>query len=132
MPPVRHVLVVHHAPMVVEALDMTLTGQGFTVHPAATFRDAKALLSALGDGVTAVVVHADMPNQPKAGTLLRLVRTSHPEAALVVLSARARQEIGPLPRRAVLLREPFDREELMHAIVHASDPRIAGLANAHR
>jgi hypothetical protein len=36
-----------------------------------------------------------------------------------------------LPRRAILLREPFDRAELMHAIAHASDPRIAGLASAH-
>jgi DNA-binding response OmpR family regulator len=131
MMPARHVLVVHHAPMVVDALDMTLRASGFTVHPAATYRVAKALLSALGEGVVVVVVHADMPNQPKPGSLLRLVRMSHPGAALVVLSARARSEIGPLPRRAVLLREPFDRAELMHAIAHASDPRIAELSSAN-
>jgi DNA-binding NtrC family response regulator len=119
----RHVIVVHHAPLVVEALDMALLGQGYTVHTAATYRDAKALLAVLTEGLVAVIAHADMPNQPNPGALLKLARASHPEAALVVLSARARGELGPLPRRALLLREPFDRADLFAAISMASDPR---------
>jgi DNA-binding response OmpR family regulator len=116
----RHVIVVHHAPLIVEALDMALSLKGYAVHPAATFRDARALLSALGDGLVAVIAHADMPNQPQAGSLLRLVRKSHPSAALVVLSARGKSELGRLPGKSVLLREPFDRAELLGAIMTAS------------
>lgn len=109
--------------MVVEALDMALSGQGFTVHPASTYRAAKVLLTVIGDRLAAVIAHADMPGQPKPGSLLRLVRLSHPEAAIVVLSARAKSELGPLPRGAILLREPFDRAELLASIAQASDPR---------
>jgi DNA-binding response OmpR family regulator len=118
----RHVIAVHHAPFVVEAVAMVLSKEGFTVHAAATFREAKALLGALGAGLSAVVAHGDMPSEPRPGTLLRLVRTSHPEAALVVLSARSRKEIGSLPSGAVLLREPFDRAQLLDALEAASDP----------
>lgn len=119
----RHVIVVHPAPFVVEAVDMALSLQGFTVHPASTFVRAKALLNALGTDLAAVIAHGDMPTEPSPGTLLRMVQLTHPEAALVVLSARSRGEIGRLPRKAVLLREPFDRADLLAAIAHASDPR---------
>jgi hypothetical protein len=119
----RHVIVVHYAPFIVEVVDMVLSMQGFTVHPAATFREAKVLLAVLGEGLVAVVAHADMPKEPKPGTLLRLARKSHPDAALVVLSARAKSELGPLPRKSVFLREPFDRAALMDALVAACDPR---------
>jgi hypothetical protein len=51
---------------------------------------------------------------------LRLVRKSHPNAALVVLSARDKSELGRLPGKSVLLREPFDRAELLGAIMAAS------------
>jgi len=117
----RHVIVVHPIPMIVEAIDMTLSMQGFIVHPAQIFRDARALLMVVGSNLAAVIAHADMPNQPQPGSLLRLVRKSHPDAALVVLSAREKGELGRLPRRSVLLREPFDRAELLAAITAASD-----------
>jgi DNA-binding response OmpR family regulator len=122
----RHAIVVHHAPLVVEAIDMVLSVEGFTVHGAATFRQAKALLLAVGPDIAAVIAHGDMPAEPAPGTLLRLARQRHPEAALVVLSARSRKEIGRLPRKAHLLREPFDRAELLAAIVTACDPREPG------
>jgi DNA-binding response OmpR family regulator len=118
-----HVIVVHHAPLVVEAIDMVLSVQGFTVHPAATFGHAEALLRLLGTDIAAVITHGDMPTEPSPGTLLRMVQSTHPEAALVVLSGRPRRDIGPLPRKAVLLREPFDRADLLAAIVTACDPR---------
>nr|WP_157504622.1 hypothetical protein [Luteibacter rhizovicinus] len=38
----RHIVVVHHAPLVAEALEMVLVGQGFAVHTAVTYRDALA------------------------------------------------------------------------------------------
>jgi FixJ family two-component response regulator len=123
MEPARHVIVVHHAPLVVEAMDVVLSTKGFTVHPAATYRDAKALLRVITSGLAAVVAHADMPGEPLPGTLLRMARSTHPEAALVVLSGRPRAQLGALPDGAVLLREPFDRSELMSAIVTACDPR---------
>jgi len=118
-----HVIVVHHSALVVEALDVVLSIQGFTVHAAATFGQAEVLLKALGWSIAAVIPHGDMPTEPCAGTLLRMVEMTRPEAALVVLSGRSRTEIGPLPNRAVLLREPFDRAELLAAIVTACDPR---------
>lgn len=102
---------------------MTLSGQGFTVHSAATYHHAKALIAALRTGLVAVIAHADMPNEPRPGTLFQLAGAAHPDAALVALSARSRDDIEPLPVKAVLLREPFDRAELMAAIVDASDPR---------
>lgn len=92
-----HVIVVHHVPMIVEAIDMALAVQGFTVHPAQSFRDTKALLTLVGGNLVAVVAHADMPNQPQPGSLLRMVRKSHPHAALVVLSARGKGAFGRLP-----------------------------------
>jgi DNA-binding response OmpR family regulator len=116
----RHVMVVHYAPFIVDVVDMVLSMQGFTVHPAVTFREAKALLSVLGDGLVAVITHADMPKEPRPGALLRLVRKTHPDAALVVLSARAKSELGPLPRKSVFLHEPFDRAELMAALSAAA------------
>jgi DNA-binding response OmpR family regulator len=115
----RHVIVVHPIPMIVEAIDMTLSMQGFIAHPALTFRDARALLMVVGGNLAAVIAHADMPNQPQPGSLLRLVRKSHPAAALVVLSARERSDLGRLPRKCILLREPFDRAELLAAITAA-------------
>jgi hypothetical protein len=119
----RHVIVVHYAPFIVEVVDMVLSMQGFTVHPAATFGHAEALLKVLGTDIAAVITHGDMPTEPSPGTLLRMVEATHPETALVVLSGRARGEIGPLPHKAVLLHEPFDRAELLAAIVSACDPR---------
>jgi FixJ family two-component response regulator len=116
-----HVVVVHDAPLVMEALDMTLSSLGFQVH-AGTFREATVLLRTLR-AVAAVVAHADMPLEPLPGTLLRMARALHPDAALVVLSARTRGALSPLPRHAVLLREPFDRAGLFAAIGSASGAR---------
>lgn len=116
----RHVVAVHPSPQVVEALTVALSRKGFVVHPAATFGDATALLTTLDVAVAAVIAHAEMPTEPKPGTLLKVARVLHPEAALVVLSARCRHDIGPLPRNAVLLREPFDRCDLLAAIEAAS------------
>jgi len=104
---------------------MVLSAQGFTVHAAATYRHAQQLLRHIHAELAAVVAHADMLNEPSPGTLLRMTRAMHPAAALVVLSARARRDLGPLPRKPALLREPFDRADLMAAIVTASDPRSA-------
>ena len=106
--------------MIVEAIDMALAVQGFTVHPARSFRDAKALLTLVGSNLVAVVAHADMPNQPQPGSLLRMVCKSHPHAALVVLSAREKGAFGRLPAKSVLLRESFDRAELLAAITSAA------------
>jgi DNA-binding NtrC family response regulator len=119
----RHVIVVHYAPFIVDVVDMVLSMQGFTVHSAVTFREAMVLLSVIGDGLVAVVAHADMPKEPKPGTLLGLVRKTHPDAGLVVLSARAKSELGPLPRKSVFLHEPFDRAELMAALNTAASAR---------
>jgi hypothetical protein len=38
----------------------------------------------VGSNLVAVVAHADMPNQPQPGSLLRTVCKSPPHAALVV------------------------------------------------
>lgn len=119
----RRVLVVHHHPLVVEALDMTLSILGFTVLPAPTYGIALTVLNSVGSGMAAVVAHADMPGEPEAGSLLRTVRARHPTAAIVVISARPRQDLGPLPEGCVYLPEPFDRAELVGAIVSACDPR---------
>lgn len=119
----RHVIIVHHAPLVAEAVAVTLSMLGFTVHPAATYRDARALLKALNTDLHAVVAHADMPKEPYPGTLLRMVRALHPEAAMVVISGRSRRDIGRLPAEAVLLREPFDRSELMAMMTIAAEDR---------
>lgn len=119
----RHVIAVHHAPLVVEAMDLALSALGFTVHPAATYRQASLLLEAWAANLGAVIAHADMPTEPMPGTFLLMARETSPKLALVVLSGRALHDIGPLPPGAVLLREPFDRAELVRAIVNASDPR---------
>jgi DNA-binding NarL/FixJ family response regulator len=116
----RHIIVVHHHPLVAEALDVALSGQGFVVHPAVTYREARTLVARLKVRLTALVAHADMPNEPHPGTLLRAVEHLHPEAALVIVSARLQAEIGPLPDKSVLLPEPFDRDALMDAIATAS------------
>lgn len=115
-----HALVVHHAPFVVEAVSMVLSMEGFAVHPAVTYTDAKTLLKALGDGIKVVVAHGDMPTEPLPGTLLRMARATQPKAALVVLSGRSRKDIEPLPSGAVLLPEPFDRAELLAALATAA------------
>jgi DNA-binding response OmpR family regulator len=119
----RPVLVVHHHPLVVEALDVALSSLGFSVHPAPTFGLALALLDVFGSGEAAVVAHCDIPGEPEAGTLLRVVRAKYPTAAIVVISARSRKEVGELPHGSVYLAEPFDRAELVAAIVSACGPR---------
>lgn len=81
------------------------------------------LLKALNTNLHAVVAHADMPKEPYPATLLRMVRALHPEAAMVVISGRSRTEIGRLPAEAVLLREPFDRSELMAMMSLAMEDR---------
>lgn len=112
----RHVIVVHHAPFLVEVVDMVLTMQGYIVHPATTYRRARELLVELGADVVAVVAHGDMPNEPAPGTLLRLVEVTHPGAGMVVLSARLPGDNGPVPDKAVFLQQPFNRAEFLAAI----------------
>jgi DNA-binding response OmpR family regulator len=73
--------------------------------------------------MAAVVAHGDMPGEPEAGSLLATVRAQHPNAAIVVVSARPRPDLGGLPEGCVYLPEPFDRAELVAAIMSASDPR---------
>jgi DNA-binding NtrC family response regulator len=119
----RHVIVVHHAPFIVEVVDMVLSMKGYTVHPASSYVRAKALLNVLGADVAAVIAHGDMPNEPAPGTLLRMVELSHPGAGLVVLSARLAGDNGPVPDKAVALQQPFDRAQLLAAIEAACDPR---------
>jgi DNA-binding response OmpR family regulator len=121
----RPVLVVHHHPLVVEALDMTLAGLGFTVHAAVTYAAALRLLDKLESGLAAVVAHGDMQGEPLDGALLRTVRARHPTAAIVVISARSRCDVGELPDGSVYLPEPFDRADLVAAIISACDPRTA-------
>jgi len=116
----RHVIVVHHHPLVAEALDVALSGQGFKVHAAVTYRQARALVAFFKTGIVAVVAHADMPSEPHPGTLLRAVEALFPKAALVVVSARLHLDAEALPDKAVVLPEPFDREQLMAAIARAS------------
>lgn len=94
----RHVIVVHRVPMLIEALEMVLIMQGFTVHTAATYQTAKALLRGAGGVVSALVVHGDMPEQPLPGTLLRLWRAS-PRSGIG-------RVVGPQAARA----RPFARQ----------------------
>ena len=63
----RHVIVLRYSPFIVESVDTVLSMEGYTVLPAATFGDARALISALGEGLVAVIAHCDMPSQPNAG-----------------------------------------------------------------
>lgn len=119
----RHVIVMHHAPFIVEAMDMVLSMQGYTVHSASTYRRARELLDELGQNIAAVIAHGDMPNEPAPGTLLRVVELTHPEAALVILSARLPGDNGPVPEKAVFLQQPFNRAEFLAAIESACDPR---------
>jgi len=60
----RHVIVVHHTPFIFESVDRVLSMQGYTAHPAAAFGDARASISALGEGLVAVIAHGDMPCEP--------------------------------------------------------------------
>jgi len=92
----------------------------------------------LGISIAAVIAHGDMPTESSPGTLLRMVQLTHPEAAPVVLSGRLRREIGRLPRKTVVLREPFECADLLAAIVAASEPcpvrrppHSSGLSSAH-
>lgn len=121
----RPVLVVHHHPLVVEALDITLCGLGFTVLAAPTYQTALRLLGFLVGDLGALVAHCDMPSEPLAGALLRDVRARHPGAAIVVISARTSAEVGELPEGSVYLAEPFDRAQLVAAVVSARDARAA-------
>jgi DNA-binding NarL/FixJ family response regulator len=116
----RHIIVAHRHPLVAEALDVALSGKGYVVHAAVTYRKARALVALPKLGLAAVIAHADMPDEPHAGTLLRAVESLHPEAALVVVSGPFQDDIGPLPEKAVVLPEPFDREALLDAIAVAS------------
>lgn len=118
----RHVIVVHHAPFIVEVVDMVLSMKGYTVHPASSYVRAKALLNVLGSDVAVVIAHGDMPNEPAPGTLLRMVESSHPRTGLVILSARLAGDNGPVPDKAVFLQQPFDRAELLAAIEAACEP----------
>lgn len=112
----RHIIVVHHHPLVAEALHIALSGQVFVVHAAVTYREARTLLHVLRGNVEAVVAQAALPDEPRPGTLLRAAERLHPTAALVVVSAKIPPDAMSLPDKAVLLAEPFDREALMEAI----------------
>ena len=120
----KHIIVVHPHRLVAEALEVALSGQGFIVHPALTYSQARTLVAHLKVGLEALVAYPDMPDEPHPGTLLRAVGGVHPEAALVVVSSRFQGDIGPLPQRAVLLPEPFDREALIEAIRQASGASV--------
>jgi len=106
--------------MIVEAIDMALAVQGFTVHPAQSFRDTKALLTLVGGNLVAVVAHADMPNQPQPGSLLRMVCKSPPACRAGGLVGKGKGRVRTAAGKSVLLREPFDRTELLAAITSAA------------
>jgi hypothetical protein len=60
----RHVIVVHHAPFIVEVVDMVLSMKGYTVHPASSYVRAKALLNVFGSDVAVKIQSHDITRIP--------------------------------------------------------------------
>jgi hypothetical protein len=57
---------------------------------------------------------------PKSGiNLAHLAQQMQPNAAILIVSADARNEMANFPARAIFLRKPFGSEKLLHAIKQA-------------
>jgi DNA-binding NtrC family response regulator len=109
------VLVVDRASMVAETVAMALELMGYETREATSFRAARLLFRSLPD-LGLLIAHADMPDEPYGGRLLGLAAAERPDLAIVVISSRPIGELQALPRNAIFLRKPFDRQALLDAI----------------
>lgn len=104
--------------MVAETVAMALELLGYQTREATSFRAARVLFRSMPD-LGLLIAHADMPDEPYGGRLLGLAASERPALPIVVISSRPTSELQTLPRNAVFLRKPFDRQELLDAIEQA-------------
>jgi FixJ family two-component response regulator len=63
---------------------------------------------------------------PKSGIdLAHIMEQMQPNAAILIVSADAGNEMANFPARAIFLRKPFGSEKLLHAIKQACSQVIA-------
>ena len=101
--------------MVAETVAMALALLGYATREATSFRAARVLFRSMPE-LGLLIAHADMPDEPYGGRLLQLAASERPDMPIVVISSRPASELQALPRNAVFLRKPFDRQQLLDAI----------------
>ncbi|SEN14100.1 hypothetical protein SAMN02800694_2894 [Luteibacter sp. UNCMF331Sha3.1] len=117
------VLVYDRAQLVAETIATVLEFEGYVTHPTVTYREAKKRLKDLPD-LSLMIIHADhRPGERRGGALLQSALRERPGTAIVIVSSRLPQDLGPFPPAAVFLEKPFDRAALLSAIEQARTVR---------
>jgi DNA-binding response OmpR family regulator len=118
MNPVPCVLVVDRSSLVAETVAMALEMMGYRSESATSFREARRLFQQMPT-LSLLIAHADITDERAGGRLLNLARAHRADLPVIVISSRSRQELPPVPEDVIFLRKPFDRSELVDAIVKA-------------
>jgi FixJ family two-component response regulator len=118
-------LVFDRAHMVAETVALVLSDAGYVAHATVTYREAKRAFQELPE-LAVMVIHADTPGERRGGSLLQALIRERPHTAIVVVSSRLPQDLGPFPLSAVFLEKPFNRAQLLDAVARArgAQPRV--------
>src|ERR1700754_5140997 len=115
-------LVFGRAHMVAEPVALVLSDAGYAARATVTYREAKRAFQELPE-LALMVIHADTPGKRRGGALLQALLRERPHTAVVVVSSRLPQDLGPFPLSAVFLEKPFDRAQLLDAVERARESR---------
>jgi FixJ family two-component response regulator len=118
-------LVFDRAHLVAETMAIVLSDAGYLARATVTYREAKRAFQELPE-LALMVIHADTPGERRGGSLLQALIRERPHTAIVVVSSRLPQDLGPFPLSAVFLEKPFNRAQLLDAVERArgAQPRV--------
>jgi DNA-binding NtrC family response regulator len=111
-------LVVEDDPIINLHLVDALESQGLLVAEFLSAEDALAYLQQRS-GVRLLVTDLEFHSAFDGLALARKARELHPEIGLIIATARARDELGPVPTGAIYLAKPFSQSQIDAALLNA-------------
>jgi CheY-like chemotaxis protein len=118
----RSVLVVEDESLLrMMAVDM-FEDAGFRVIEASTGDEAADLLAS-EDVIDGLFTDIEMPGAINGLALARLTHEIHPDAAVIVVSARSKPGPGELPPSATFIDKPYGSEAVLIALSKLMSPR---------
>lgn len=113
------VLIVDDDPTVLETMRILLEGRGLCrVHVALGSHGASRCLATVAQ-VDVLIADVILAGEITGIDVCHQARERHPEVALVIISADARNDPASMPGHSIYLRKPFGGVELVQAIEEA-------------
>lgn len=116
------IMIVDDEPLIRLYVRDIVEGAGFEAEEAGSADEALRRITEAGAFAT-IITDIDMPGEMDGLGLARLVRTDHPEMAILIMSGRRLPRPDQIPEMALLMTKPFSEYRLLSVLRMFDRPR---------